>query len=642
MVDTQTAPEWIDSDVCLRCRTAFSFTNRKHHCRNCGQVFDQQCSSKTMALPHYGITQEVRVCDGCHTKLLKKGESHKSHRHSASIHRARHRSARELADAELQRAIQLSLEEVGSADIHRRPGYVPSQPSPSAWQRSEPPIVDRSTDPDSKYTEEDDDPDLRAAIEASLREAQAPRPSAPVAVETPRTENPPFTYEQQPQYQHSQSYPPTSTPVPAIPSVPKLPNYDLEPLESDAILTFSQTVEQVEAQGGRDLSRYPAVNELLDRANGLRPKLAMSLDDTGRKESKWFGFHGFSIFLPAFPPEMLSEMHDKLSQAVKLYDNLLTQQVSHPIWSRSPPPQAVQYQSVNPGYNPAYHAPNGPYAQWAPQQPPQMQIQAPPMSPGYQQHPGLATPRQTQVSNFQPTQSTSQYAPQAPAELTYSPRVSSPPSVDQWQQQSMYAEPSQQAQYAPPPSQPSYVPQSPQHYSETPISAPPPPASIPHYNPPQPSMAPPSSSVRLSSPPAPLSQPASIPQYNPPQPSMVPPSPEVPQSSPPVPVSQPLSATPAPPNPTTFPPPSANPSSSGLARHNTMSVPRPLQQAQNSYLSRHNTIAVGPHAQQHQQAPLPQFPVAPTSAPQSFPLYGPSIPDNLPQPDRKEALLIDL
>jgi hepatocyte growth factor-regulated tyrosine kinase substrate len=286
MVDTQTAPEWIDSDVCLRCRTAFTFTNRKHHCRNCGQVFDQQCSTKSLPLPHFGIQQEVRVCDGCHVKLTKSRVSvddKRQHSHQRSFS-TRHRSARDFADEELQRAIQLSLEEVGSASAsgrHGRPGYVPSQPEPSVynnWGASEPPIVDRSTRPANVgTTDEEDDPDLKAAIEASLEEANAPRASAPIPVETPRSETQSFSYSQaQPHSYHA-----TSSVAP-----PAQPKYELQPLESDVILTFSQTVHDVEERGGRDMSRYPALNELYDKANGIRPKLALSLDDADRKESE--------------------------------------------------------------------------------------------------------------------------------------------------------------------------------------------------------------------------------------------------------------------------------------------------------------------------------------------------------------------
>jgi growth factor-regulated tyrosine kinase substrate len=194
-------------------------------------------------------------------------DSDKGHRDSASMYSPRRNSARDLADAEL------SLEEVGAAH-GRRPGYVPAQPSVHDWHVSEPPLVDRKTNPDRKVADADeDDPDLRAAIEASLREANAPKPSAPVDL----TSTDPYGNV----YTTSQSYPPTVMPAP---QVSKLASYDLEPLETDAILTFSQTVEQVQAQGGRDMSRYPAVNELYDKANGLRPKLAMSLDDTDRKE----------------------------------------------------------------------------------------------------------------------------------------------------------------------------------------------------------------------------------------------------------------------------------------------------------------------------------------------------------------------
>lgn len=151
---------------------------------------------------------------------------------------------------------------------------------------SEPPLVEQRTRPTTTSharADEEDDPDLRAAIEASLRESNAPRPSAPLSIETPRVEQAEYSYGAGPGY--AQSYPRSATPKPAAPT---LPNYDLEPLEEDAILTFSQTVEQLQQQGGRDLSRYPAVTGLYDKATGLRPKLAMSLNDTGRKERESF------------------------------------------------------------------------------------------------------------------------------------------------------------------------------------------------------------------------------------------------------------------------------------------------------------------------------------------------------------------
>lgn len=162
--------------------------------------------------------------------------------------------------------------------LDRRPGYTPSQPSPSKWVYSEPPIVDRSARLSNRkveFADDDNDPDLKAAIEASIRDASAPKPSAP-EVETPRAEAPPASLSA-----------PLSVPTPIQPPLPKIPTYELEPLETDAILTFNQTVEHVQAQGGRDLSRYPAVTDLYEKANGLRPKLALSLDDAGRKERKF-------------------------------------------------------------------------------------------------------------------------------------------------------------------------------------------------------------------------------------------------------------------------------------------------------------------------------------------------------------------
>ncbi|XP_060522898.1 hepatocyte growth factor-regulated tyrosine kinase substrate isoform X2 [Cylas formicarius] len=78
MFAADTAPEWADGDVCHRCRVTFSMINRKHHCRACGQVFCGQCTTRTAALPKYGIEKEVRVCDSCYEQSNKPFQAPKS------------------------------------------------------------------------------------------------------------------------------------------------------------------------------------------------------------------------------------------------------------------------------------------------------------------------------------------------------------------------------------------------------------------------------------------------------------------------------------------------------------------------------------------------------------------------------------
>ena len=48
----QSGRKWKDdSEVvsCTSCSQTFSLTNRKHHCRNCGDIFCKDCSSKQVS-----------------------------------------------------------------------------------------------------------------------------------------------------------------------------------------------------------------------------------------------------------------------------------------------------------------------------------------------------------------------------------------------------------------------------------------------------------------------------------------------------------------------------------------------------------------------------------------------------------------
>ncbi|XP_055499092.1 RUN and FYVE domain-containing protein 1 [Leucoraja erinacea] len=70
---------WLKDDEatsCKQCEKEFSISRRKHHCRNCGDIFCNNCSSNELALPSY--PKPVRICDSCHTLLLQRCSSNAS------------------------------------------------------------------------------------------------------------------------------------------------------------------------------------------------------------------------------------------------------------------------------------------------------------------------------------------------------------------------------------------------------------------------------------------------------------------------------------------------------------------------------------------------------------------------------------
>lgn len=256
----------------MRCRTAFTFTNRKHHCRNCGNVFDHQCSTKSIPLPHLGIIQPVRVDDGCYAKLTDKARNHPLHverslsKGNASI--IRHRTSMQPRDArvvedgfddDLKRALQMSLEEVKG---HSGAGYVPQS-------KIEPPRTNQATNgttAKAKPQEDEEDPELKAAIAASIRDMEEQKKKHAASLKQQTTSS----------FASSSSKP----------ILPPRNDYELTPVEAENINLFSTLVDRLQHQPPGTILKEPQIQELYDGIGALRPKLARSYGETMSKHGK--------------------------------------------------------------------------------------------------------------------------------------------------------------------------------------------------------------------------------------------------------------------------------------------------------------------------------------------------------------------
>ncbi|EEY21841.1 vacuolar protein sorting-associated protein [Verticillium alfalfae VaMs.102] len=336
LVQSWAPPEWIDSDVCMRCRTAFTFTNRKHHCRNCGNCFDQQCSSKSIPLPHLGILQAVRVDDGCFAKLSDRGGRgsqagasqdrtptypHKTR--STSAMQPRSARADEGFDEDLKKALAMSLEEVKG---HSK-GYV--EPKVNA-----PTDANAGGKSAAARQAEDDDDDLKAAIAASLAdmEEQKQRHAAAFKEQT-------FTA------------PSAATSTFALPKN----DYELTPVEAENINLFATLVDRLQTQPPGTILREPQIQELYDSIGALRPKLARTYGETMSKHGQFTSDRSRKTFKLTTHADTLLDLHAKLSTVVRYYDRMLEERLSkayhqHTIGGYNmPPPRQTSYPSIQGG-----------------------------------------------------------------------------------------------------------------------------------------------------------------------------------------------------------------------------------------------------------------------------------------------------
>ncbi|EGC31822.1 hypothetical protein DICPUDRAFT_156270 [Dictyostelium purpureum] len=61
-------PIWVpdhQEDCCLNCKSQFNTLLRRHHCRGCGNLFCNNCTSKRQSLPQLHYNKPVRICNRC-------------------------------------------------------------------------------------------------------------------------------------------------------------------------------------------------------------------------------------------------------------------------------------------------------------------------------------------------------------------------------------------------------------------------------------------------------------------------------------------------------------------------------------------------------------------------------------------------
>lgn len=386
--------------------------------------------------------QPVRVDDGCYAKLSEKDRhkqslmprSFEASRPTKTLYQAsmQPRDARidDGFDTDLKKALEMSLEEAKAIS-----GYVPQSLLPSA--KPDPPKASRTKD-------DDEDPELKAAIAASLKDMEEQKK------------------------QHAATFKQEQPKMNGKVASPSRNDYELSPVEAENINLFATLVERLQHQPPGTILREPQIQELYESIGALRPKLARTYGETMSKH------------------DTLLDLHSKLSTVVRYYDRMLEERLSSTYNQHSygfapsqrpnsmyPNMQSPAPNNIESYYTGAASGPSDPYTR------PQSMYASPPAQQAYAQRqpyrqasvssPDRPTPSRTSSLQYQQHNQaqTPQYASKPSAPPTYYPEAQQYPTLQSQPPQ----QPSQQPQQQLPPQQYHQPPQA--QYAQPQVYAPP-------------------------------------------------------------------------------------------------------------------------------------------------------------------------
>jgi len=127
------AAVWVpdtDAPKCMRCEKQFTVINRRHHCRKCGAVVCNACSSKKYHLPAQS-KKPLRVCDICFQTLTALDNAGAGAGRGGA-------SADPSNDSKLSEDIDSSGEEDSEDEEGRGDNAVEATPTGSTWALMDP------------------------------------------------------------------------------------------------------------------------------------------------------------------------------------------------------------------------------------------------------------------------------------------------------------------------------------------------------------------------------------------------------------------------------------------------------------------------------------------------------------------------